>query len=186
MTLTPGTSGSALGERLRRSRRASGMSLAALAAAAGVSKGFLSQLENGRTQASVVTLMRIAEAAGTSAAELLAQPAGPIRSAEAPSIHFGGVGATDRLLTPVGLSGFQVLRARVEPGGRSKYGLVEAPESHFVYVLAGELTITVDDVTHRISPDESLSFTTPAHYGWVNHSDEAAVVLWTASPPMLT
>lgn len=162
------------------------MSLAALAAASGVSKGFLSQLENGRTQASVATLMRVAEAAGTSAAELLAQPSGPVRIAEAPSIRFGGVGATDRLLTPIGLPGFQVLHAQIAPGGRSRYGLVKAPESHFVYALVGKLTVTVDDIAHPLSPGESLSFATPAKYGWVNDSDEAAVVLWAASPPLLT
>lgn len=184
MPLISGTS--ALGDRLRRSRRANGMSLAALASAAGVSKGFLSQLENGRTQASVATLMRIAQAAGTSAAELLAQPSGPVRSAEATSVRFGGTGAIDRLLTPVGLPGFQVLQAEIEPGGRSKYGTVEAFESHFIYALVGVLTITVDDIAHPINPGESFSFTTPAKYGWVNGSDEAAVVLWAVSPPILT
>ena len=63
-----------LGVRLRARRTERGRSLTETAASAGVSKGFLSQLERGRTRASVATLRRLAAVLEIALPDLLAEP----------------------------------------------------------------------------------------------------------------
>ena len=62
----------ALGARVRRLRRARGLTLAGLASAAGLSHPFLSKIERGLASPSMASLAQIARALGTSQLELLA------------------------------------------------------------------------------------------------------------------
>lgn len=66
----------AVGERLRTTRRDRGLSLAALAAAAGIGKGSLSEIENGSRNATLGTLYALAGALGVPLATLLAERVG--------------------------------------------------------------------------------------------------------------
>jgi transcriptional regulator with XRE-family HTH domain len=174
-----------LGSRLRRHRQAQGLSLAAVAEASGVTKGFLSQLERGLSRASVASLRRIGDAVGISIAELLGRPPGPLDSTNAPAVNFGGTGARDRLLTPVGFPHFQVLHATVDPGGNHVVAEELREESHLVYVLDGSFTLVLDEKEHRLKAGQSLAFQTPGRYGWRNDTDQTTEVLWTFSPAVL-
>jgi transcriptional regulator with XRE-family HTH domain len=174
-----------LGERLRRHRQAQGLSLAAVAEASGVTKGFLSQLERGLSRASVASLRRIADAVGISIADLLDRPQEPLDSTSAPAVNFGGTGARDRLLTPVGFPHFQVLHATVDPGGYHEVADEPREESHLVYVVEGSFTVVLDEKEHRLEAGQSLAFQMPGRYGWRNDTDRAAQVLWTFSPAVL-
>lgn len=64
-----------VGKRIASLRQMKGMSVPALAEAAGISKGYLWQLENGEDpNPSLGILTKIATALGTTAAQLLGQP----------------------------------------------------------------------------------------------------------------
>lgn len=64
----------AIGERLRRLRRERDFSLASLETASGVSKGYLSQLENGsHSNPSIDTLRKLADTLGVPLTDLLGQ-----------------------------------------------------------------------------------------------------------------
>src|SRR4051812_3903690 len=60
-----------LGANLREARGRRGWSIADLAETAGLSKGFVSQIENDKTSPSLDTLERLAEALGVAVVELL-------------------------------------------------------------------------------------------------------------------
>ena len=62
---------SALGHRVREERRQRGFTLEALAAASGVSRSMLSEVERGSRVPTVLVLDRIATGLGTSIARLL-------------------------------------------------------------------------------------------------------------------
>jgi len=66
----------AVGERLRTTRRDRGLSLGALAEAAGVGKGSLSEIENGSRNATLGTLYALAGALEVPLATLLAERVG--------------------------------------------------------------------------------------------------------------
>ena len=72
-----------LGDALRQCRRARGVTLDGLSCTTGLSKGFLSQLENGRREASLATLETVAQALSIPVAVLVVLAAGP---ADAPPL----------------------------------------------------------------------------------------------------
>src|SRR5437870_10089332 len=59
-----------LGERLRAIRQLRRRTLREIASAAGISESFLSQLERGRTNATIATLQRLATALGIEVSDL--------------------------------------------------------------------------------------------------------------------
>jgi transcriptional regulator with XRE-family HTH domain len=175
-----------LGSRLRAARQRKGISLAALAEQTGLTKGFLSQLERGLSRASVASLRRICAALEVPPSAMLDPlPEGPLATAGAPELHFGGQGARDRLLTPAAFPGFQVLHATVQPGGHNPgTGTSRPQESHFILVLRGSFVLELDGTAHRLHAGESLSFRGTDPYTWRNpDSDAPCEVLWVLSPP---
>ena len=69
--------------RLRAWREHRGLTLQALADAAGVSKPYVSQLECGKRAGTAATLKKLANALGVPVGALLADPAEPVGAAEA-------------------------------------------------------------------------------------------------------
>jgi transcriptional regulator with XRE-family HTH domain len=68
----------AAGTRIREQRQAMGMSLRQLGQRVGVSASMLSQVENGRCQASVATLYKLVSELGMSLDDLFEPPSGPV------------------------------------------------------------------------------------------------------------
>jgi transcriptional regulator with XRE-family HTH domain len=180
--------GAGLGQRLRAARQAKGISLASLAGQTGLTKGFLSQLERGLSQASVASLTRICAALEIAPGAMLDPlPEGPVSPAEAPELSFGGEGARDRLLTPAGFPGIQALHATVQPGGHNAgTGTSRPEESHFLLVLRGTFTLQLNGTPVQLSAGKSITFRGTDSYSWANLSaDTPCEVLWVLSPPAI-
>jgi len=80
--IEPGKTGDPLGQRLRARRRELSLTLKEVADAAGLSVGFISQVERGLTVPSLSSLASIAGVLGSHVTTFLAQPEGkthPIR-----------------------------------------------------------------------------------------------------------
>src|SRR5690349_6457882 len=87
-----------LGRAIRALRRERGLTLVQVAAAAGLSQPFLSQLELGRCRPSMRSLFRIASALGTTQQTLLGLAAGdppedPVRAGDVPLLDVESGGA---------------------------------------------------------------------------------------------
>ena len=179
----PGTD---LGARVAAFRELRGMSLRALAAAAGVSSSFLSQLENGRTNASVASLRKVAAGLGVSPAQLLDDSAvhtrGVLRAADRPSLPLDGAEKHVVALPP--LRNLEVYAGRFEPGGSTGAD----PYSHghsqeIVLVTSGEIRLELAGEAYTMRADDSIEFLSSVPHRVVNVSDEAASVVWINSPP---
>jgi transcriptional regulator with XRE-family HTH domain len=98
-----------VGGRLRAARRERGLSVGALAEAAGVGKGSLSEIENGIRNPTLSTLYALAGTLGVPLATLLADRAGA---------RVASPGVEARLLdaTREGGQTVEVYRLRIEPG----------------------------------------------------------------------
>ena len=109
-----------LGERLRAIRVLRRLTLREVAEAAGVSESFVSQLERGRSSASVATLQRLAAAVGIEISDLFAgeSQSGPrvLRRHERQQLEWGHLGRK-ALLTPKPLHSLEVVAAAFDPGG---------------------------------------------------------------------
>src|SRR6476469_1268076 len=93
---------SVLGERLRAIRQLRRKTLKSVATAAGVSESFLSQLERGRTNATIATLQRLSTSLGSEGSDLFTSSAERPRVLRRDAREFvaGGDVGGKALLTP--------------------------------------------------------------------------------------
>src|SRR5215218_2108440 len=89
-----------IGARLRTARQSAGLTLAAVAAQAGLTKGFLSRLERDEVSPSVASLVTVCGVLGIGVGTLFEAPeTSLVRADDAPPINFGGRGLREYLLT---------------------------------------------------------------------------------------
>ncbi|MFT4231789.1 MAG: cupin domain-containing protein [Leucobacter sp.] len=175
-----------LGLRVATFRQLRGMSLRALAAAAGVSSSFLSQLENGRTNASVASLRKIAGALGVSPAQLLdsaaAHTRGVLKAADRP--HLPLEGAEKYVISLPPLRNLEVYSGVFSPGsstGAEPYAHGNGQE--IFIVVAGAVVLELGDERYSLEKDDSIEFLSSVPHRVVNESDRSAEVIWICSPP---
>lgn len=175
-----------LGARVAAFRELRGMSLRAVAAAAGVSSSFLSQLENGHTNASVASLRKIALALGVSPAQLLDDSAvhtrGVLRAADRPRLPLAGAEKYVVSLPP--LRNLEVYAGWFPPGGTTGDEPYTHGNSQEVFVVtSGEVTLQLDDQSYTLRENDSIEFLSSVPHRVTNDSHAAAQVLWINSPP---
>lgn len=176
-----------LGDRLRELRVRHGMTLRQLAAAAEVSPGLLSQLENGVTDPSLATLRRLASVFHAEVAALFSEP-------NAPLVHLSRPGERTYLTAPLGQISYEritpgrgdleVLRAELQPGDVSAPGRRGHESTECVVVLEGAVVAEVGDDRHVLLAGEALTFDSRLAHRYCNESAERAVMLLAISPPV--
>lgn len=188
MTVTGGDAESdvRIGDRLRQARLARRLTLAELAEASGLTKGFISKLERDRANTSVAALIRICDALGIRPGELFDAPSGQVVRRDAyPPINFGGNDMTEYLLTPRGERRIQAILSIVRPGGGSGQEAYELPvDVEFALVLDGSLEVDVDGETVTLGTGDALTFPANNTHAFRNHTRQAARVLWVFSPAL--
>jgi transcriptional regulator with XRE-family HTH domain len=108
-----------LGRKIRDLRLRRGLTVQQLAAASGLSKGFISQVENGRTSPSLATLKDLATALQTSVAYLVVeeeQIPHVVRSHERPRVHVGGNTSKVEVLSAQPKRNLELILAELPPG----------------------------------------------------------------------
>jgi transcriptional regulator with XRE-family HTH domain len=108
-----------LGRKIRDLRLRRGFTVQQLAAASGLSKGFISQVENGRTSPSLATLRDLAMALKTSVAYLVVeeeQVPHVVRTQERPRVHVGGNTSKVEVLSAQPKRNLELLMAELPPG----------------------------------------------------------------------
>jgi len=175
-----------LGERLRLLRKERGLTLRQVSEATGLSVALLSQIETGKTDPSVTTLRKLAQV-------FQEDMAGLFRDPDAPAVHVSRPGERFRMVAPAGLityervtpgrGDFEVLRAELAPGDASS----EQPWSHAsvecIYVLDGEVTVTVGSNDIVLVAGEAVTFDSREPHRYRNDSQAPASFLLTVSPP---
>jgi transcriptional regulator with XRE-family HTH domain len=173
------------GAKLRAARKAAGLTLQHVADAAGVTKGFVAQVERDETSPSVSSLLRICDAIGIAVGALFEAPRGEmVREGDRTRIDFGGIDVVDWLLSPDPAAPLQAILSEIAPGGGGgdePYTLV--CDHEFVFVIAGSLRLTIDERIYNLAAGDALTFSPRAPHAWANGSDAApATVLWVLSP----
>lgn len=174
-----------IGARLRATRRTRGLTLGQVAAAAGLTEGFVSKLERDQVSPSVASLVAVCEAIGLRVGDLFEPPTSAIvRAGEGALINFGGNNAREYLLTPGSQSNLEVLHSIVEPlgsAGEELYAL--DTEIEFVFVLVGQFEVTLGPEAHRLGAGDAMTFRGRDPHTWRNPSaSEPAEVLWVLTP----
>lgn len=182
----------AIGPRLREFRTDAGLSLRQLADKCGLSVGFLSQVETGKSSMALSTLRDIAVVLNRPMADFF----GPTLAA---SPDPGDVvftltrGSEHHSRVVSGGRHFEMLSARVpglvlepmlvfiEPGGTREAATSHAGEE-FAYVLEGELLYEVGGESHRLFPGDSLHLRSSTPHSVHNDTDATTVVVSVVTP----
>jgi transcriptional regulator with XRE-family HTH domain len=168
---------------LRRLRTQRGCSLAEVAAAAGISIGFLSALERSQMSASVGTLRRLARYYRTNildffdATEMNTRLVRPTKR----KVLDAGPGVRMELLA----WGNKVMEPhlfRIAPQAGSGESYAHEGEE-FLFVLRGELQIALDGEQYHLKRGDSFYFESATPHHWKNPGRSEAWLLWVNTPP---
>lgn len=177
-----------VGVTIRRLREERQLSLRDLAARAGLTQSFLSQVERGLTSPSVASLRKVAQAFGIPLAALFQGPAAPedrvVRRDQRRTLVHPNRQWRDELLTPDLQGKLQVILSVIEPGG----GSGEEPYAHdsdeeCVVVLRGRLVFWVGPDRYLLDEGDSIVFESRIPHRNINPGPERAEVLWITTPP---
>lgn len=176
-----------VGALIRARRRQLHMTLQALGEAAGLSVGFLSQVERDQATPSLGALAGIARGLGVDVDYFIATPSagnGVTRAGGRLSFSLPGSSMIyERLHTEFPGRGLSSFIMTVPPGHRSE--MVHHEGDELLYVLEGEITQTVDGEAIRLSAGDSLHFRGSSDHSWANDSGKPARILWTGTMSIL-
>ena len=176
-----------LGERLRAIRILRRRTLKDVAAAAGVSESFVSQVERGRTGASVATLQRLSAALGIEVSDLFAGDGLPrprvLRRAARQPVAWGELGRKS-LLTPKPFHVLEVVAAEFGPGGSTG----DEPYTHgdseeLLLVVAGRVRVQLGAEVYDLETGDSVHYRSSTPHRVSNPGVGTVEVLFVISPP---
>jgi transcriptional regulator with XRE-family HTH domain len=178
----------AVAQHVRELRTGRGWSLDELAGRSGVSKGMVVQIEAARTNPSVGTLCRLADAFGVTVARLLepgAERTVRITSAEhAPMLWQGDRGGMGRLLGGLNDPDFvELWEWRLQPGERHASADHAPGTREMLHILAGTLIVTVDGTDHPVISGQTIEFRADRGHSYRNDGDEPARIVMVVVMP---
>ncbi len=174
-----------IGSRLKAARKANGYTLDQLAAATGLTKGFLSRVERDETSPSVASLITLCEVMSIEVGSLFSAPdVALVRREGAPAINLGGTGVNEQLMTPRGQAKLQLVHSTIEPGGSGGQDLYTINcEVEVLYVLKGSVELRFSDRVQQLRAGDALTFAGGEPHTWSNASNSrSAEVVWVLVP----
>jgi transcriptional regulator with XRE-family HTH domain len=173
-----------IGETAHNLRADQNLSLDALATKSGVSRSMISLIERGQASPTAVVLERLAFGLGVPLARLFDVPAadrdcpGPLaRLEEQPQWRDPGSGYVRRNVSPAGWpSPIQIVEVEFPPGARVAYetGSREPHVHQQVWVLAGQIHLTLGDADYRLRTGDCLAMLLEQPIVYWNPTSETA------------
>jgi len=191
-----------IGAAIRSRRQELNLSLRELSKQSGLSIGFLSLVERGRSSPALTSLSNVAKALGVelssffpaeeeeqNEAEETKQRVSPLpyvtRANDAAELSIILSQRIYKMLSPriPGLV-LEPIFVTVQPGDT-----IDEPYSHegeeFAYVLSGELVFIVDGVAYRLGPGDSVHFRSTVSHAMRNDTDEPVQAIWVLTPRLM-
>ena len=168
-----------LGKLLRAKRKELGLTMQAVADAAGLSTGFISQVERGLTVPSLASLAGISDILETPMSSFLSQPEAGDMSRKATRISYSVPGADvsyERVSSTFAGSKLHSVIVHEPPGHRSE------PISHkgeeIFFILSGEITVEIEGESTVLTVGDTIHFDSSRIHSTWNHGLETASILW--------
>jgi len=176
-----------IGRKVRELRTDRGLSVRTLAARAGFSPSFISQMESDAVSPSIASLERVAEELGVSLGQFFssieAAPREVVRKAERPEHESGWSRSTVALLAD-GAPGrkLSAVEIVVEPGGTSGKRAAFGAQEAVVLVLSGEFTVRLRGQEAELGEGDSVYVSEGTEFSWENTGSERATLVLVATP----
>jgi transcriptional regulator with XRE-family HTH domain len=186
-----------VGPRIREFRKQRGLTLRSLASRAGLSIGFLSQVERGISSIGLTALGSVASALGQSVSDFFddapaSATASPVvvplpghftltRAENAATQYVSGQ-QTYRMLSERGAGlVLEPMLVHIAPGGQRENAYGHAGEE-FAYVITGELLYEVEGVEHRLHPGDSVHLRSSVPHRMYNDTEAVTTVVSVVTP----
>jgi transcriptional regulator with XRE-family HTH domain len=170
--------GQLIGARVRQSRTERGWTLDELAERSGVSRRMLVNIEQGSTNPSIATLLRVSDALGVGLPILVDvdRPAAlrVTRSGRAPVLWRGPSGGSAALVA--GTEPPTVVELwdwSLAPGETHQSEPHAAGTRELLLVLAGRVQLQVGQVIHTLDPGDAAAFDSDVPHGYANPSPDS-------------
>lgn len=166
---------STLSNNVRRLRTIRGLTYDELAERAGLSKGMLVQIEQARTNPSIGTLCKLANALGVTISHLIEEPTRLTTKktimSELPNLWKGQKGSVAKLLA--GVDGADLVEFwdwELLPGHQHKSAAHPNGTKEIVYVLKGSLSVEVGSTSITAKAREALLLPADQSHSYLNQS----------------
>lgn len=169
-----------IGLDVKRRREELDLSIRELARRTGLSASFISQLEHGKTQASLESLRLIAEELGVTMGFFFSDtdPLTNLASAEEqhcsdpaptsytpvvhagcrPKLYFPDSGVTYELLINELNREMEAILGRISPGTGNVARQLRQPTEEFIFVISGKMRLVLEEQEYILSPGDSIYF----------------------------
>jgi transcriptional regulator with XRE-family HTH domain len=184
-----------VGERLKQIRKSQKVTLIELAEKTGVDIATISRIENGKMTGTIESHVKLATALGVKLVDLY-QGIEEARTRDA--AHFQSAGKRREVYvhqvgkTSIALLTNDVLKKKlmpvllsVEPGGSTQTEENKVGTEKFIYLLEGQLSITVADEEYALKKGSTLYFDASLPHRFTNTDKPAARALVVTTPPVL-
>lgn len=169
-----------LGDSLRTRRKELGLTMQSVANSAGLSVGFISQVERGIASPSLASLASLADVLKTEIGNFLQTPpcsAQTTHQLSRTSYSIAGADVSyERLSTTFPGSKVHSVIVHEPPGHRIE------PISHYgeemFYVIEGEITVEIEGDIEILAKGDSIHFDSRRVHSIWNHSTTTASILW--------
>ncbi|GAA4786397.1 XRE family transcriptional regulator [Streptomyces sp. C10-9-1] len=177
-----------LARNLKHWRSERGFTLDALAARSGVSRGMIIQIEQARTNPSVGTTVKLADALGVSITTLLDhQQCAQVRLVppeQAVRMWSTSTGSSTTLLVGSERGGpLELWSWRLTPGDESASDPHPDGTTELIHVTAGVLTLIADGQEHTVPAGTSATFEANVAHTYRNDGDETVELMMAVSVP---
>jgi transcriptional regulator with XRE-family HTH domain len=179
----------AIARSLRAHRTQRGWTLESLAARSGVSRNMLVQIEQARTNPSIATLCRIADALAVTVAQLVEVAQAPairvVKAGEIARLWTGAPGSVGSLLVGIDApSNTELWDWRLAPGDGYDGEPHPPGTRELVYVLEGALTIALGRAEHLVEAGEAAMFMGDRPHSYRNDGEVALRLVMTVVQPV--
>lgn len=187
-----------VGEKIRRIRTSKGLTINEIAKRTNYTSSFISQLERGKTTASMKALQKITHSLGFNLSKLFEKENEKenkeIENQQYPIIvrkenrkklqYPKPISMVDYLLSGEG-GHLQIILGEVQPGGGSGELYTHDSVEECIIVLLGEVEVTVGEESYILSENETITFPSSVPHGWKNVGNSVSRLLWVITPPSI-
>ena len=178
-----------IGETFRRLRRERNLTIDDLMAATGLSRSYISQIENNRASPSISTLRKLCAGLEVSPALLFEDPDASctvIRADKRRILHFEtvqGDAVHTKMIHMLSESNRKLEFVMIELSAGHTAGDHAHPGEEIFFVLDGEITLTYGDEKHHLNAGDSVHIESQRHHMLHNRGKSTARLLSARTPP---
>jgi transcriptional regulator with XRE-family HTH domain len=179
-----------VGVRLRHARLLKGMRMKDLATAVDCDESMISKIESGKVLPSIPMLNKLVHALDRDMASFFGLRIDEHMLVQKPDERLkvfvdalrGGTGVTYERLVPVGAGNLLEANVHVVAPGGEKIDLITHQGEAVGYLVCGEIELTIDDTTYRMSAGDSFFFKAYLTNSYRNVGDVEARIIWVNTP----